>query len=577
MPKYQVDLKDIQFNLFDVLKVQRLQQFGMGENDYKGILEEYNKFVENEVFPTREPSDMEGVKMVDGKVKVPECLHPLQKAFYENGWFALGFPEDIGGTPVPEALYTACMSLATGANCAWMMYPGLSRAAMNVIRLKGDEFMKTHIIPPMVSGEWGGTMCLTEPGAGSDVGALKSTAKPLSNGKYAIKGTKIFISSGESDLYQNNIHLVLARTPEGAEGTKGISLFVVPRFKINDDGSMGGDNHVQCSKIEHKMGIHASATCELQFGQTGESEGWLIGDEFDGMTSMFIMMNEARLYCGIQGESQANLAYLMADDYVRERSQFGKELIHHPDIRRNLLRMRAMSRGMRAICMYTADLFDKVHETGDHKYEGLIGLMTPICKAYCSEQGFQVAVESLQAHGGYGYCTEYGIEQFVRDIKIATIYEGTNGIQAIDFVMRKILKDGGKAISALSAEMVASVSGLDEATFKKEKELFGKVLMSAQTTMQYISGLAQKNQFNLVLQHCTDFLQFASQMVVAWRLMESAKIAEQKFSGASGDEKVYLESKIVDFKVYCAHYLVHNLSLAKTITDYSEDVMALEL
>jgi alkylation response protein AidB-like acyl-CoA dehydrogenase len=420
-------------------------------------------------------------------------------------------------------------------------------------------------------------MCLTEPGAGSDVGALKSTAKPLANGKYAIKGTKIFISSGESDLYQNNIHLVLARTPAGAEGTKGISLFVVPRFKIKDDGSVGGDNNVQCSKIEHKMGIHASATCELQFGQTGETEGWLIGDEFEGMSTMFIMMNEARLYCGIQGESQANLAYLLADNYVRERAQFGKELIQHPDIRRNLLRMRAMSRGMRAICMYTADLFDKVHETGDHKYEGLIGLMTPICKAYCSEQGFQVAVESLQAHGGYGYCTEYGIEQFVRDIKIATIYEGTNGIQAIDFVMRKILKDGGKAISSLSAEMVASVGSLNEATFKKEKDLFGKVLMSAQSTMQFISGLAQKNQFNLVLQHCTDFLQFASQMVVAWRLMESAKIAEKKLAGASGEEKEYLESKIVDFKVYCAHYLVHNLSIAKTITEFSDDVMALEL
>lgn len=577
MGKYQVDLKDIQFNLFDVLQVQRMQQFGLDENDYRGILEEYNKFVENEIFPTREPSDAQGVKMVDGKVKVPECLHGVQKAFYDNGWFALGFPADIGGTPVPEALYTSCMSLATGANCAWMMYPGLSRAAMNVLRLKGDDFMKSVMVPKMMSGEWGGTMCLTEAGAGSDVGALKSTAKPLGNGKYAIKGAKIFISSGESDLYSNNIHLVLARTPGGAEGTKGISLFVVPRFKIAADGSNAGENHVQCSKIEHKMGIHASATCEMQFGQTGETEGWLIGDEFEGMSTMFIMMNEARLYCGIQGESQGNLAYLMAATYVRERAQFGKELIHHPDIRRNLLRMRALSRGMRAICMYTADLFDRHHETGDQKYEGLIGLLTPICKAYCSEQGFQVGVEALQAHGGYGYCSEYGIEQFVRDTKIATIYEGTNGIQAIDFVMRKILKDGGKAISALSAEIIASVTSLDDATFKKEKDLFGKVLVSAQATMQHISGLAQKNQFSLVLQHCTDFLQFASQMVVAWRLMESAKVAQSKLTGASGDEKKFLESKIVDFKIYCGHYLVHNLSIAKTITDYCDDVSTLEL
>jgi len=577
MGKYHADLRDIQFNLFDVLNITRLPQFGLQEGDYKGILDEYNKFVENEIFPSREPSDVHGVKMVDGNVKVAPELHSVQKGFHENGWFALGFPADIGGTPVPEALYTACMSLATGANCAWMMYPGLSRAAMNVIRLKGSDFMKTHIMSKMVTGEWGGTMCLTEAGAGSDVGALKSTAKPIANGKYAIKGAKIFISSGESDLYSNNIHLVLARTPGGAEGTKGISLFVVPRFKINDDGSMGPTNHVQCSKVEHKMGIHASATCELQFGQTGETEGWLIGDEFEGMSTMFIMMNEARLYCGIQGESQGNLAYHMADKYVRERVQFGKELIHHPDIRRNLLRMRAMGRGMRALCMYTADLFDKVHETGDHKYEGLIGLLTPICKAYCSEQGFQVAVESLQAHGGYGYCTEYGVEQFVRDTKIATIYEGTNGIQAIDFVMRKILKDGGKSITALSAEIIATVGKLDDATFKKEKELFGKVLMSAQATMQHLSGLAQKNQFSLVLQHCTDFLQFASQMVVAWRLMESAEIAQKKLASASGDEKKYLESKMVDFKIYCSHYLVHNLSIAKTITDLSDDVSAIEL
>ncbi len=577
MGKYRADLRDIQFNLFDVLDIQRMKQFGLEEGDYRGILDEYNKFVENEVFPTREPSDAEGVKMVDGKVKVPSSLHGVQKAFYDNGWFALAIPAEQGGTPVPEALYTACMSLATGANCAWTMYPGLSRAALNVLRLKGDDFMKSVIIPKMMSGEWGGTMCLTEAGAGSDVGALKSTAKPLGNGKYAIKGAKIFISSGESDLYENNIHLVLARTPGGAEGTKGISLFVVPRFKINPDGSLAGDNHVQCSKIEHKMGIHASATCEMQFGSTGETEGWLIGEEFEGMSTMFIMMNEARLYCGLQGESQANLAYLMADQYVRERSQFGKELIHHPDIRRSLLRMRAMTRGMRALCLYSADLFDRLHDSGDQKYEGLIGLLTPICKAYCSEQGFTVSVEALQAFGGYGYCTEYGIEQFVRDTKIATIYEGTNGIQAIDFVMRKILKDGGKAISALSADMVASVTSLDDATFKREKELFGKVLMSAQSTMQFLSGLAQKNQFSLVLQHCTDFLQFASQMVIAWRLMESAKVAQKKLATAAGDEKKYLESKIVDFRIYCSHFLVHNLSTAKTITDLGDDVSLLEL
>jgi len=386
MGNYKADIRDVEFNLTELLKVQDWKEFGLEDNDIKGILSEYNKYVENEVFPTREPSDQVGVKHVNKKVIVPEVLHGVQKSFYDNGWFALGMPEAIGGTPVPESLYVACMSLATGANCAWTMYPGLSRAALNVINIKGDEFMKTHIVPQMMSGTWGGTMCLTEAGAGSDVGALRTTAKPLGNGKFAVQGTKIFISSGESDLYENNIHLVLARTPGGAEGTKGISLFVVPRFKINEDGSMGESNNVVCSKIEHKMGIHASATCEMQFGIDGQSEGWLIGEEFEGMATMFIMMNEARLYCGIQGESQANLAYMMAEQYSKERAQFGKEIINHPDVRRNLLKMRAMVRGMRALCLYTANLFNKAKT--DHNKEAIIGLLTPICKAYCSELGY---------------------------------------------------------------------------------------------------------------------------------------------------------------------------------------------
>jgi len=575
MGYYKADLRDIEFNLFEQLKIQDMSKYGLGEQDIKGIVAEYNKFVENEIFPTREPSDQQGVKHVNGKVQVPQVLKSVHKNFYDNGWFALGLPEEIGGTPVPEALYVACMSLATGANVAWYMYPGLSRAALNVVHLKGNDFMKTHIIPKMMSGEWGGTMCLTEPGAGSDVGALRTTAKPLPNGSYSIQGTKIFISSGESDLYQNNIHLVLARTPGGAEGTKGISLFVVPRFKINEDGSMGESNNVVCSKIEHKMGIHASATCEMQFGMNGQSEGWLIGEEFDGMATMFIMMNEARLYCGIQGESQANLAYMMAEKYTKERVQFSKEILHHPDVKKNLLKMRAMSRGLRALCLHTADLFNKAQD--DHKLEGIIGLLTPICKAYCSEQGFQVSSLALQAHGGYGYCTEYGVEQFVRDTQIAMIYEGTNAIQAIDFVMRKILKDGGKSLGVLSQEIVVAVQSLDETKFKKEKELFGKVLMQAQAIMQQLGGYAKNNQYNLILQNCSDFLHFASQMVVGWKLLQSAVLADQKLPSASVGDKKFYESKIVDFKIYCAHYLSHNLSLAKTINDFSDDVSTLEI
>ncbi len=575
MGYYKADIRDVEFNLTELLKVQNWKDFGLEDSDIKGILTEYNKFVEKEVFPTREPSDQEGVKQVDGKVIVPEVFHDLMKSYHGNGWFALGLPADIGGTPVPEALYVACMSLATGANVAWMMYPGLSRAALNVINLKGNDFMKTHILPKMMEGSWGGTMCLTEPSAGSDVGSLRTTAQPLGNGRYAIKGTKIFISSGESDLYENNIHLVLARTPGGEAGTKGISLFVVPRFNINNDGSIGTNNNVICSKIEHKMGIHASATCELQFGSHSETEGWLIGDEFEGMATMFIMMNEARLYCGIQGESQANLAFMMAEKYTKERVQFGKEINQHPDVCRNLLRMRAMSRGMRALCLYTADLFNKAHQ--DHKHEAIIGLLTPICKAYCSEQGFNVSSVALQAHGGYGYCTEYGVEQFVRDTQIAMIYEGTNGIQAIDLVIRKILKDGGKALHTLTQEIVTSVQALSENKYKKEKEIFQKVLVSGQTIMEQISKYAKNNQFNLILQNCTEFLTFTSQMVVAWRLLESAVLADQSIETASPQDKKFYESKVTDFRVYCAYYLNHNLSIAQTISDFDLDITMLEI
>jgi alkylation response protein AidB-like acyl-CoA dehydrogenase len=528
--------------------------------------------VGGEIYPTREQSDEEGVTLTDKGVVVSECLQGVHKNFYANGWFALGLPENIGGAPAPEALTIASLSLATGANAPWMMYPGLSKSALNVLRLKGDDFLKNTFIPPMVEGRWGGTMCLTEPQAGSDVGACKTIAKPI-EGKdrwYKVKGTKVFISSGESDLYENNVHLVLARTPGAPDGTKGISLFIVPRFRVNDDGSLGESNDVRCSKVEHKMGIHASATCEMQFGENDNCEGYLIDEEFNGMVTMFIMMNEARLHCGVQGEAQGNLAMLMATNYAKQRDQFGTAISNHPDVRRLLLKSRAMARGMRALCLYTADLFDQAKK--DEKYESYIALLTPICKSFCSEQGFNIAVDAVQVHGGWGYCTEYGVEQFVRDIKIATIYEGTNGIQAIDFVMRKILKDKGKTLNDISTEIFSAVNSKMDETFATEKGIFSKAMGAAQEAMGYIVKKAKANEMNHVLQSASDFLNVAAHLVVAWRLMESAVIAKDKLDSASGDEKAYLETKIVDFKVYCKTYLVQAISHAKTITTVEEDI-----
>lgn len=570
MAVYKTDDRDILFNLIDVLKITEHEQYGFDEASVKEILGEFDKFVENEIYPTRQKSDEEGVKLTAEGVKVPECLHKVNKAYYDMGWFALGMPEEIGGSPVPEALNTACLSLAAAANTGWSMYPALSKGALNVLRLVGDDYIKKTFIEPMITGRWGGTMCLTEPSAGSDVGNLKSTAKAIDGkeGWYSIKGTKIFISSGESDLYENNIHLVLARTPEGKPGPKGISLFVVPRFKVNDDGSLGESNDVRCSGIEHKMGIHASATCVMNFGDNDNCEGYLIGNEFDGMANMFIMMNQARLDVGVQGESQALLAYELTKQYVEERVQFRTEIVNHPDVKKTLLKMRAMSRGLRSLMLYTSDLFDRAHK--DAKYNDIIGLLVPICKSFGSDEGFKVTVDAIQAHGGYGYCTEYGIEQFARDTKIASIYEGTNAIQAIDFVTRKILKDGGKALQKLSEDVFKTSNSLsDEFTF--EKGIFSKALAAAQEAMGFIGKKAKNNEMNLVLQNCTDFLNLSAHIVVAWRLMESAWVANEKIKDASGDDKDYLESKIVDFKVYCSNYLVQAISLAKTITSNDQD------
>ncbi len=574
MAVFKSDLQDIYFNLFNVLDVAKHSE-EMEDNDLKEIVNEYNKFCDNELFSTRITSDGQGCRLKDGQVLAPESLHQAHKQFHENGWFALGLPEEFGGMVAPHALVSACQSLAIGSNTAWYMYPGLTNAALNVILAKGTQEEKELYSAKMIEGSWGGTMCLTEAGAGSDVGALRTTAAPNGDGTYKVNGVKTFISSGDSDLYENIIHLVLARTPDAPKGTKGLSLFLVPKYKINADGSNGEANDVVCTKIEEKMGIHANATCELTFGNDGGCVGTMIGDEFQGIATMFIMMNEARLHCGAQGEAQANLTLMLTEQYIKERVQFGTEIVHLLDVKRNFLKMRAQSRGMRALCLYTADLFDR--EKKDKGLGGLIALLTPVCKAHCSDQGFQVSVDAIQAHGGYGFCTEYGIEQFARDTKIASIYEGTNGIQAMDFVTRKILKDQGVSLKKLTDLIMGSMEK-GQAIFPKEMGLFGKVLGSAKQVTDKIGAAAMKKDFNTVLQHCTDFLNFSGNLVVAWRLLDNAIEAKKALEGnVSEEEKVYLESKLVDFQIFTGHYLIHNLSIAKTIVDYEQNLASISL
>lgn len=570
MAKYTTDMADINFNLFEVLKVQDHVK-DLGEQDLKEILIQFDKFVESEIYPTRMEGDEKGVTLTDEGVKVPESFKKAMEQFYQNGWYALGYPEDIGGMPSPHSIKLTCTSLSVGANVALSMYPGLTAGAMNVILQVGSDEQKEKYIPPMMEGRWGGTMCLTEAGAGSDVGACKTTATPNDDGSYNIKGVKIFISSGDSDIYENNIHLVLARTPGSPDGSKGISLFIVPTL---DDS--GNGNSVKCTKIEEKMGIHGSATCEMTFGGEGDCKGYLIGKEHEGMANMFIMMNEARLLCGIQGEAQANLAYELTLQYAKERSQFGSELVNLPDVKRMLLRMRALSRGMRSLILYTADLFDKEH-AGDSAASDEVAFLTPVCKAYCSDEGFNVSVDAIQVHGGYGFCTEYGIEQFARDTKIATIYEGTNGIQAIDFVMRKILKDGGKTFQTLGARIEATLKAAAGKGWDNEVATLGKSAMKAGEIVQGYASLAGEKKFNQVLSSATDFLSFCGNLIVAWRLLDSALIASEKLGSASGEEKAFYESKITDFKVFAQHCLTRNTGIAQSILNFNQDLDPIEL
>lgn len=575
MAKFRTDLKDIQFNLFKDLKVQEHTK-DFGENDLNDIIIQFDKFAENEVFSCRIEGDEVGVKLDPEKgVLVPESFKKTTHQYYENGWFALGYPEEIGGMPAPQSVTTACTSIYVGANVALSMYSGLSQGAMNVILQVGSQEQKDKFIPPMMEGRWGGTMCLTEPGAGSDVGAAKTTATPNDDGSYNIKGVKIFISSGESDIYENNIHLVLARTPGSEEGTKGLSLFIVPRFHVNDDGSNGASNNVKCTKIEEKMGIHAQATCELTFGGNGDCKGWLIGKEHEGIVNMFIMMNEARLLCGVQGESQANLAYELTDQYARERSQFKKEIINHPDVKRMLLKMRAMGRGMRSLILYTANLFDLEHG-GDELAAKELALLTPVCKAFCTDEGFQVTVDAIQIHGGYGYCSEYGIEQFARDTKIATIYEGTNGIQAMDFVMRKILKDKGETFQALGKKIQETLTQPAAGKWKPECAALATSMQKAAQILEHYGQFAGKNDFDSILASSTDFLTYCGNLIVAWRLLRGAVVAQELIDAGDGD-KAYLESKIVDFKIFCQHYLTRNSGIAQSILNYDQSWTSVEV
>ncbi|MCK5783043.1 MAG: acyl-CoA dehydrogenase, partial [Desulfobacterales bacterium] len=499
------DRRDVDFVLHEQLKVEELSkhekfvEFNRKTVDL--IVSEARNLAVKEILPTQKLGDEEGCKFENGNVTIPESFHKAYKIFKEGEWLAM--PEDPkwGGQGMPRTIALAASDYFVGANFAFMMYPGLTHGAGKLVEKFGTEKQKKLFLKKMYTGEWTGTMLLTEPEAGSDVGALTATAKKNDDGTYSITGSKIFISGGEHDLTENIIHPVLARIEGAPEGTKGISLFLVPKYRVNDDGRTGEFNDVVCTGIEEKMGIHGNSTCSLTLGGKGQCIGTLLGEENKGMRAMFIMMNEARLLVGLQGFTCASAAYMYALNYARERVQgrnllqmFDKSappvpIIQHPDIRRMLITMKAYVEGMRSLVYYIGMCEDKATLSEDEKEKdtlhSLIEFLTPIAKGYVTDRSFEMCSLGLQVYGGYGYIKEYPMEQLLRDCRITPIYEGTNGIQAMDLLGRKLGMKGGKIILALfeaiqeTVQNAKQTTGLDGLAEKVEEAVnkLGEVAM----------------------------------------------------------------------------------------------------
>jgi alkylation response protein AidB-like acyl-CoA dehydrogenase len=544
-----VNARDQKFVLYEQLGIQRLfssERHGdYTEEVIDMMLNEAEKMAVELILPTYDVGDREGCTFEDGKVSVPSCFHDVFHKFCEAGWACAHKDVDVGGQNMPVVAYSACIEYFDAANFAFMMYPGLTVGAGGLIEHHGTEELKNKYMYKMFAGTWAGTMCLTEPGAGTDVGALRTTAKRLPDGTFSIAGTKCFISCGDHDLAENVIHPVLARIEGDPPGTGGISIFIVPKYRVNEDGSVGEFNDVHTGNIEHKMGIKGSATCTLNFGDDGNCIGELLGNEREGMRIMFQMMNEARLEVGMQGLGHATAAYERALKYAKERIQSppvwemknpaakAVPIIEHPDIRRTLLWMKAYVEGIRALNYFTAFCIDMAHvgesdEVRKH-YKGFVELMTPICKAFSSDMSMDVCSFAIDVHGGYGYCAEYPVEQYMRDCKIAGLYEGTNAIQALDLVGRKLAMNKGQNVMNLFGEIgktLAKVGGIEE--LKPYAAYLQDAFNAVSGLTQQFATWGKSAGFMLPILNARPYLMILGDLCVGWFLLQAAGIAHEK-------------------------------------------------
>ncbi len=556
MANLLVDERDMKFVLYEQLNIEELcetERYGEYSREmFDMVLDMATKLGEKELWPANAEGDAIGVQLEDGRVTVPPSFHAAYAKYCEGAWLSLSVEQEAGGQGFPSVLNCATMELHIAANQALLMYPGLAIGAARLIEKYGTEHQKRTYMDNMYSGLWGGTMCLTEPQAGSDVGALRTKAVKRPDGSYSISGTKIFISSGDHDLTENIVHMVLARVEGAPAGTKGISIFIVPKKRIENGGLV--DNDVITAAIEKKMGIHGSSTCALNFGEKDNCVGFLLGEENEGMRIMFNMMNEARLAVGIQGLAQASGAYMHALRYAKERYQ-GPDIsrmkdatapkipiIQHPDVRRMLMWMKAMTEGIRGLVYYAGYCEDRVKtaqtEEEAAKYQGFLDILIPVCKAYATDMGFRVTELSIQIHGGYGYCREYPVEQFMRDCKISSIYEGTNGIQALDLVGRKL----GFQQGALFRSIVGETGNLLKNAKKNYRlkdivEPFAEARAQLIEVTRYFGLKSITEDFMVPVLYATPYLELFGDVAVGFMLLWQAVIADRRL------EEIYSDSK----------------------------------
>lgn len=562
--------RDIDFVLYeqmgieDLLKTEKYRD--LNRKMFDMVISEARNLGIKEIYPTYTEGDREGIKFENGKVTVPECFHRPYALFVEGEWIAMAEDPEVGGQGLPHIIRQAAFEYIVGANFAVAGFGNLGHGAAKMIELFGTPKQKELFLKKVYSGQWGGTMLLTEPSAGSDVGALTTTAVKNPDGTYSISGNKIFITCGEHDLTENIIHPVLARIEGAPPGTRGISLFIVPKIWVNDDGSLGEPNDIVCSGVEDKMGIHGSPTCSMSLGARGNCRGLLLGEENKGLMVMFYMMNEARLDVGAQGFLHGSVAFLHALNYARERLQ-GRDIeqskdpeapqvpiIRHPDVRRMLLQMKAYVEGMRSFVYYVAYCFDRqsTAESAAEKerYGGLIELLTPIIKAYCSERGQFVCEQAIQVFGGYGYTKEYPVEQLYRDCKITSIYEGTNGIQAMDLLGRKLGMDKGAVFMDLLNEITAAIK--KAAKIPRLEKSAGAVEKSVNRLGEIAVHLGKKavsKDLKLAFAYAHPFLEVVGDVIMAWMLLWRAAAAVPKLEKLAGsaDENA-IRSKVAQNK-----------------------------